>query len=195
MIPPAAPHRIGAAESMVKATKRSLRYLPTSTLTILEFDAVLKNIASTINNRPLGFNTMEDQVLTPNQLLLGRNYDPIHPPDSTREVNITVLHSSLRNIVSSWFKRWNNTVVPQLFKIPKWDAGHPDLKVGDLCLLHQVRGKLGTQGYKYCRVDSIIESRDNKVRTVIVKYYNYPSKKAKFATVDVRSLSLIPNLN
>ena len=28
------------------------------------------------------------------------------------------------------------TVVPQLFKIPRWEVGHPDLKVGDLCLLH-----------------------------------------------------------
>ena len=172
----------------------SLRYLPTSSLSILEFDAVLKNIASKINNRSLGFNTMEDQVLTPNQLLLGRNYDPILPPDSMREANITVLHSSLRNIVSLWFKRWNNTVVPQLFKISKWEVGHPDLKVGDLCLLHQVKGKLGLQGYKYCCVDSIVDFRDNKVHTVVVKYYNYPSKKAKFPTVDVRSLSLIPNL-
>merc|ERR1712030_214314 len=30
IIPPGAHHRIGGAESMVKATKRSLRYLPTS---------------------------------------------------------------------------------------------------------------------------------------------------------------------
>ena len=138
---------------------------------------------------------MEDQVLTPNQLLLGRNYDATLPPDSMREANITVLHTSVRGIVSSWFKRWNNTVVPQLFKIPRWEVGHPDLKVGDLCLLHQVKGKLGLQGYKYCRVDSIVDSRDNRVRTVVVKYFNIPSKKAKFATVDVRSLSLIPNLN
>ena len=137
---------------------------------------------------------LEDQVLTPNQLLLGRNYNATLPPDSTREANITVLHSSVRGIVSSWFKHWNNTVVPQLFKISKWEVGHPDLKVRDLCLLHQVKGKLGLQGYKYCRVDSIVASRDNKVCTVVVKYYNYPSKKAKFATVDVRSLSLIPNL-
>ena len=121
-------------------------------------------------------------------------YDAALPPDSTREANITVLHSSVSGIVSSWFKRWNNTVVPQLFKISKWEVSHPDLKVGDLCLLHQVKGKLVLQGYKYCRVDSIVVSRDNKVRTVVVKYYNYPSKKAKFATVDVRSLSLIPNL-
>ena len=66
VIPPDAPHRLGGAESMVKATKRSLRYLPTSSLTLLEFDTAIKNIALTINNRPLGFNVNEDDVLTPN---------------------------------------------------------------------------------------------------------------------------------
>ena len=70
IIPPDAPHRIGGAEIMVKATKRSLQYLPTSSLMLLEFDAAIRNIASTINNRPLGFNVTEDEVLTPNQLLL-----------------------------------------------------------------------------------------------------------------------------
>ena len=100
MNPPDDPHRLGGAESMVKATKRSLRYLPTSSLSLLEFDAALKNIASTINNRPLGFNINEDEVLTPNQLLLGRNFDPIHPPDPVMEANITVLLSHVRAIVS-----------------------------------------------------------------------------------------------
>ena len=101
--PSNAPHRLGGAESMVKATKRSLRYLPTSSLTLLEFDAALKNIASTINNRPLGFNINKDEVLTPNQLLLGRNFDLIHPPDPVMETNITVLLPHVRAIVSSWF--------------------------------------------------------------------------------------------
>ena len=46
-----------------------------------------------------------------------------------------------------------------------------------------------------CRVSKIAPSqRDNKVRTVEVKYYNAPSKKAKYSMVDVRKLSLIPNL-
>ena len=88
---------------MVKATKRSLRYLPTSSLMLLEFDAAIKNIASTINNHPLGFNVSEDEVLTPNQLLLGRNYDPVHPPAPVLEGNITVLLPHVRAIVSSWF--------------------------------------------------------------------------------------------
>ena len=132
--------------------------------------------------------------MTPNQLLLGYNYDAVHPPDSTREVNITVLLPHVCAIVSTWFERWNNVMVPQLFKISKWEVGHPDLKIGDLCLLHQTKGKCGLKGYKYCRIHSILSSRDDRVHTVEVKYFNYPSKKAKFATVDVRSLSLIPNL-
>ena len=47
----------------------------------------------------------------------------------------------------------------------------------------------------HCRVHKIVPSlRDNKVRTVEVKYFNSPSKKAKYSTVDVRKLSLIPDL-
>ena len=119
MIPPDAPHHLGGAESMVKATKRSLRHLPSSSLTLLEFDASIKNIALTINNCPLGFNVNEDDVLTPNQLLLGRNFNPVHPPEPVLESNITVLLPHVRAIVSSWFIRWNNIVIPQLFKIFK----------------------------------------------------------------------------
>ena len=51
-IPPDAPHRVGESEAMVKTLQRSLRYIPTSPLTIMEFDCVLKQIASTVNNRP-----------------------------------------------------------------------------------------------------------------------------------------------
>ena len=103
MIPHDAPHHLGGAESMVKATKRSLRYLPTSSLALLVFDAAIKNIVSTINNCPLGFNVNEDDVLTPNQLLLGRNFDSIYPPDPVLESNITVLLPNVRAILSSWF--------------------------------------------------------------------------------------------
>ena len=103
MIPSDTPHRIGGAEAMIPMTKRSLCFLPRSTLSILECDAVLKNIVSTINNRPLGFNLIEDHVLTPNQLLLGHNYTPIHPPASKLEANITVLLPQVKAIMSSWF--------------------------------------------------------------------------------------------
>ena len=151
---------------MVKATKRSLKYLPTSSLTLLEFDAVIKSIASTVNNRPLGFNVNKDQVLTPNQLILSRNYDPIYPPNPVIDAHISVLLLHVKSIVSLWFSRWNNMVIPQLFKIPKWEKGHPGLKEGDLCLLHTRKGKWGIPSYKYCRV---LHSAG--------KTYNFPPSK------------------
>ena len=117
VIPPDAPHRVGGAEAMVKTLKRSLRYFPTSSLSIMEFDCALKQIASTVNNRPLGVLTTEDSILTPNQLILGRNYDPTHPGP---EVHLDVLLPHVRNIVNNWFDRWNNTVVPEMFKVSRW---------------------------------------------------------------------------
>ena len=86
-------------------------------------------------------------------------------------------------------------VIPQLFKISKWETGHLDLKKGDLCPLHQKKGKCGIQSYKYCCVHRIIPSvRDSKVCTVEIKYFNSPSKNPKYSTLDIRKLSLIPNL-
>ena len=86
-------------------------------------------------------------------------------------------------------------VIPQLFKISKWETGHLDLKKGDMCLLHHKKGKGGVKSYKYSRVHRIIPSvRDSKVCMVEIKYFNSPSKKPKYSTVDVRKLSLIPVL-
>ena len=177
---------------MVKAVKRSLRYVPTCHLTLLEFDSAIKCIASTINNRPLEFNIQESQVLSPNQLLLGRNYDPVHPPNHVVEAPVAVLLTNVRAIVSSWFLRWNNVIISQLLKIPKWSLEHPELQEGDLCLLHQKKGKRSLPVYKYCQVLKVIPSqRDGKVQTVQVKNFNSPLRKAKSTIVDIRNLSSI----
>ena len=66
IIPSDTPHWIKGAEAMVEATRRSPYYLSISSLTLLEFDAAIKNIASTINNHHLDFNVSEDAALTPN---------------------------------------------------------------------------------------------------------------------------------
>ena len=180
---------------MVKTLKRSLRYIPTSTLSIMEFHCVLTQIASTVNNRPLGYLTSEDSILTPNQLILGRNYDTTHPMVPGPEVNIAFMLPHIRNIISNWFDRWNTAVVPNMFKVSRWEVGHPDLQVGDLCLLHQKKGRHGLQSYKYCRVEELLESRDGRTRTVKIKYFNSPSNKPKYVISDVRKLTLIPKIS
>ena len=85
-------------------------------------------------------------------------------------------------------------MVPQLFRISKWEIGHPNLKEGDLCLLQQKKGKLGLKSYKYCHVHKVLKSRDDKVCTVEIKYFNPLSSKPRFCIVDVRKLSLVPLL-
>ena len=114
VIPPVAPQRIGGAEVIVNMTKKSVHYLPT--LSILEFDAVLKNIASTINNHPLDSNVTKDQLLTPHQFLLGSYLSSgFHT-----ECKITALLLQVQAIVSSWFVLWNNIMIRQLFNISNW---------------------------------------------------------------------------
>ena len=85
----------------------------------MEFECALKQIASTVNNRTLGVLTTEDSVLTQNYLILGHNYDVTHPPVPGPEVHLTVLFPHVRNIINNWFDRWNNVVVPGMFKVSK----------------------------------------------------------------------------
>ena len=71
LIPAGAHHRVGSIEAMVKMVKRSLRYLAISKLTNLEFDLTIQNIAAVVNNRPLAFNLSSEEIISPNQILLG----------------------------------------------------------------------------------------------------------------------------
>ena len=105
---------------------------------------------------------------------------------------MAILLTHVKAIVQRWFERWNNVVLPNLLRIPKWSSESAELQAGDLCLLHQRKGKWSIPTYKYCRILEVLPSqRDGKVRTVKIQYYNSPSRKAKSATVDVRNLSLI----
>ena len=73
ILPPGSPWRSGRAEAMVKQVKHSLKCLPTKMLSLMEFCCVLQEITMTINNRPLG-RFIGTNVLTPNMLIMGRNY-------------------------------------------------------------------------------------------------------------------------
>ena len=193
--PPEAHHRLGSAEALVKAVKRSLKHLPVCRLSVLEFNAAIKSIAASINNRPLGFSVQEDKVLTPNHLLLGRTYDPVHPPAPLVEAPLTVLHNHVKSILESWFQRWQSIVLPNLMRIPKWNNGSVQLQPDDICILHQRGGKWSIPRYKYCKVLELLPSeRDGRTRNIRILYYNSPSKKPKTSIVDIRNISPIPQI-
>jgi hypothetical protein len=101
ILPPGSPWRNGGPEAMVKQVKYSIRLLPTNQLGMLEFCCVLMEITATINNRPLGVCTATDQPLTPNQLLLGRNFDSVPPLYNHEELSLSGLRSYVVEVFRS----------------------------------------------------------------------------------------------
>ena len=82
--PQAAPWTGGFFERMIKSVKRCLKkVLFNSRLTYEELQTVLKEIENVINNRPLVFlyDEINDNVLTPNKLLFGRNLPVVAASD------------------------------------------------------------------------------------------------------------------
>ena len=161
--------------------KWSLRYIAVSRLTNLEFDLTVQNIAAVINNRPLAFNLSSEQVISPNQILLGQAFSDSLPPEGNEPASIEMMSHNTKAIVQSWFDRWTTNVLPRLFITGnrKHFRRSRDLQPGDICLWHQRKGKHATISYKYCKVIEVIPSRDNLVRTLKVVYLNYPSKSKR----------------
>ena len=96
ILPPGSPWRSGRAEAMVKQVKHSLKCLLTKMLSLMEFHCVLQEITTTINNWPISrFNGMD--VLTPNMLILGRNYTS--SPQNIEEFPVANIPLGLRQYV------------------------------------------------------------------------------------------------
>ena len=57
---------------------------------------VVQNIASTINNRPLAFNLSSEEILSPNQILLGRAFSENLPPEVNEPVSYSMMSSNIK---------------------------------------------------------------------------------------------------
>ena len=196
--PTEAPWRNGAVEAIVKQLKSSFKMLPNFKLTLLEFRTIINEITTSINNRPLGILENNMQPLTPNQLLLGRNFSPIAPGTNINaDTSLLGLKGYIQDVYKTWWSRWEAEVLPKLFVPgPKWSKAHTNVKVGDIGLLLSYKGSAGKilTVYKYCKVIEVIESEDGLIRKVRVEY-RIPSLKRKEVCVDIRRLVILPNLN
>ena len=196
--PTEAPWRNGAVEAIVKQLKSSFKMLPNFRLTLLEFKTIINEITTSINNRPLGVLESNMQPLTPNQLLLGRNFNPIAPGTNINaDTSLIGLKGYIQDVYKSWWSRWEVEVLPKLFVPgPKWNKAEANIKVGDIGLLLSHKGSAGKilTFYKYIKVIEVIKSEDGLVRKVRVEY-RIPSLKKKEIYVDIRRLVILPNLN
>jgi hypothetical protein len=144
LIPPASPHFGGIWEAGVKSTKHHLRrIMGTNVLTYEEFNTLLCQIEQVLNSRPLTAvpdNPNDLLVLTPAHLIAGRSLE-FFPEAKLRADDIPDTPTGesshrrwifIRNLLSTFWKRWSKEYVTTLQQRYKWDREQTNLKIGDV---------------------------------------------------------------
>ena len=99
-----------------------------------------------------------------------------------------------QSVLSSLILEFSNTCYDcDVFLVQK--TPHPNIKAGDVCLLHESLGKHSVASYKYCKVMQAKPNQDGLLRKAVIKYYNVPSMKAKRREVDIWQLTLLPSVD
>ena len=62
------------------------------------------------------------------------------------------LQQYVKDVYNTWWKKWEIYILPTLFPNKTWKTPHPNIKAGDVCLLHENLGKHAAASYKYCKV-------------------------------------------
>ena len=135
--------------------------------------------------------SIEDlDILTPNRLLLGRNNErsPSGPLLMTNNTS-KILQSNI-DVFTVWFESWLISYVPRLMYQPKWFSTDRDMKVGDIVLFLKTDHEYSRQ-YQYGIVDLAEKGRDDRIRTVTVRYRNSNEKQDRKTRRAVRELVVV----
>ena len=168
----------GRVERKIKHIKESLdKTLSNERLSVIGWETIGAEIANSINDLPIAFQNWSSDLenldlITPNRLRLGRNNDrsPIGPLLVTQKPE-KFIEDNIR-IFTSWFENWLVSCVPNLVHQPKWFRTDYDLKQGDLVLFLKEEGSL-VGSYQFGLIESVEVGKDDKIRTVNVKYHNH----------------------
>ena len=168
----------GKAERKIKSIQETLEKSipPKSRLSTLEWETLCCNIGNTVNNLPVAIgNETEDleciDLITPNRLKLGRNNDrcPVGPIEITDKFDRILEQNA--TIYNAWWEAWLVTAVPKLVPQPKWFKDSGGVRVGDVVIFKR-RETVLSGVYQYGMIQSIKESSDGAVRTVVIRYHN-----------------------
>ena len=159
-------------------------------LTGLGWQTVAKRIENEINSIPLGYLTHKEgnmpllRILTPNFLKLnaGANRSPgslFTMPDSAPD-----LMTRIEEAYRTFYKVWNDSYVPLLSKRSKWHDGDVDLCENDIIYFKLTDSALAST-WLVGKVESIVKSKDGRVRKVLVGYkFNTEQGTREFRVVE-----------
>ena len=165
-----APHEAGVWERLVKTTKQTLlRVCRNSLFNYVEFLTILKETQALINDRPL-VATSEDaiDVITPSMLTGGKKLKPFReffgdselPGKTNAKLRWLERSKQMDHLYQVWRKQYRDS----LQRRAKWFTKQPNIKVGDLVVVHEEKVKRGY--WKLARVIEVLPSRDGSVRKV-----------------------------
>ena len=174
--PPDSPWRQGKAERRIGIVKKLLHHsVGDSRLTPLELQTAFFKISNICNERPLGLSKPREdgsyELITPNQLLLGRNAN-VFPDDRSlaNSLGVKARYQIVKHVTDNFWQRWSTHVSPALVLRQKWHEPSRNVCVGDLVMIcedSKVKAK-----YKMGVVDNVKYSSDNVVRSATVRYCN-----------------------
>ena len=191
---PDAPWQNGCAEALIKSVKKSLKIaIGEQILTFSEMQTVLFEVASLINERPIGRHPTsadEGTYLSPNDLLLGRSSKKIPGGPFNMTTSKYTRHRLVQKINEAFWKRWTEDYFPSLIVQQKWHARHRNMKVGDIVMI-QESGKIMGKWKLGRLVKAEPSLRDGLVRKVDVQYKSPESQTSIIVTRAVQRLVVI----
>ena len=171
--PPAAPHRGGVWERLVRSAKKHLSVvLQQDDIHIETLATVLAQTEYVMNSRPItrvGADPGGETALTPMHFLCPGAFacssDEILPPSPPDAAPLRYTWRQSRSLVDGFWRRWSRDYVSALQARPKWRKAEENLKEGDVVLL--VDGQVRRGDWKV----GVIASTDDGelVRTVGVR--------------------------
>ena len=164
----------GLVERVIQSLQNGLNdcSLKESRLHATGLQSLCKLVENAYNSIPIGYsydrdqdNTSKLKIITPNMLKMGRTNQrtldgPIRLARGSRE-----LLDRVESLYDSWFRVWQDTVVPKLLFQPKWYDSDRDLGEGDLVFFQKKDGKLEIR-WVLGRVDQVVRS-ERKIRRVL----------------------------
>ena len=187
--PPDSPWRQGKAERLIATVKKQVKLsLGDSRVSPVELQTILMEVANICNERPIGLSKPREDgtynVITPNQLLLGRSTNIL--PDDTELVEDLPMKSRYRlvhHVTSAFWKSWASEVSPGLVNRPAWHKKGRNLRVGDVVLVCQATAIKAK--YRLAVVEEAKASDDGCVRSATVRYVLVGTGDAKVKVIRV----------
>ena len=169
--PPMASHHGEVWERMIRTIRKVLMtVIPTASMTDDVLQTTFCEVENIVNGRPLtkcSADVCDESPLTPNHfILLSGNYPAMWLEFPSAEI-CRKRWKCVRNISSSFWKRWIREYLPQLQNRQKWTQETTNLKIGDLVMVKEENIPYGQ--WSLAIIKEVHVGRDDRVRSVRLK--------------------------